>query len=134
MFNSKEYRLKFTDQAKKIVDQMSLEEKVYLMSGRISLEDVGDVFNNPGPDNHYNIFPYPAGGNERLGVPELKFCDGPRGVVCYRATCFPVTMARGATFDTELEEEVGEAIAREIRAFDGNYFGGVCINLPYFFI
>ncbi|MDD4113585.1 MAG: glycoside hydrolase family 3 C-terminal domain-containing protein [Herbinix sp.] len=131
MFNSKEYRLKFTDRAKKIVEQMSLEEKVYLMSGRISLEDVGDVFNNPGPDNHYNIFPYPAGGNERLGVPELKFCDGPRGVVCYRATCFPVTMARGATFDTELEEEVGEAIAREIRAFGGNYFGGVCVNLPY---
>ena len=131
MFNSKEFRLKFTDRAKKIVEQMSLEEKVYLMSGRISLEDVGDVFNNPGPDNHYNIFPYPAGGNERLGVPELKFCDGPRGVVCYRATCFPVTMARGATFDTELEEEVGEAIAREIRAFDGNYFGGVCVNLPY---
>ena len=131
MFNSKEYRLKFTDKAKKIVEQMSLEEKVYLMSGRISLENVGDVFNNPGPDNHYNIFPYPAGGNERLGVPELKFCDGPRGVVCYRATCFPVTMARGATFDTELEEEVGEAIAREIRAFDGNYFGGVCVNLPY---
>lgn len=131
MFNSKEYRLKFTDRAKKIVEQMSLEEKVYLMSGRISLEDVGDVFNNPSADNHYNLFPYPAGGNERLGVPELKFCDGPRGVVCYRATCFPVTMARGATFDTELEEEVGEAIAREIRALDGNYFGGVCINLPY---
>lgn len=131
MFNSKEYRLKFTEKAKKIVEQMSLEEKVYLMSGRISLEDVGDVFNHPSADNHYNVFPYPAGGNERLGVPELKFCDGPRGVVCYRATCFPVTMARGATFDTELEEEVGEAIAREIRAFGGNYYGGVCINLPY---
>ena len=102
MFNSKEYRLKFTEKAKKIVEQMSLEEKVYLMSGRISLEDVGDVFNHPSADNHYNVFPYPAGGNERLGVPELKFCDGPRGVVCYRATCFPVTMSRGATFDTEL--------------------------------
>lgn len=131
MFNSKEYRLKFTDKAKKIVEQMSLEEKVYLMSGRVSLESVGDVFNNPSADNHYNVYPYPAGGNERLGVPELRFCDGPRGVVSYRATCFPVTMARGATFDTELEEEVGEAIAREIRAFEGNYFGGVCINLPY---
>lgn len=131
MFNSKEYRLKFTDKAKKIIEQMSLEEKVYLMSGKVSVEELGDVFNHPSVDNHYNVFPYPAGGNERLGVPELKFCDGPRGVVCYRATCFPVTMARGATFDTELEEEVGEAIAREIRAFDGNYFGGVCINLPY---
>ncbi|NLJ97386.1 MAG: glycosyl hydrolase [Clostridiales bacterium] len=131
MLSSKEYRLKFTDKAKQIIEQMSLEEKVYLMSGRVSLESVGDVFNHPSADNHYNVFPYPAGGNERLGVPELRFCDGPRGVVSYRATCFPVTMARGATFDTALEEEVGEAIAREIRAFDGNYYGGVCINLPY---
>ena len=56
MFNSKEYRLKFTEKAKKIVEQMSLEEKVYLMSGRISLEDVGDVFNHPSADNHYNVF------------------------------------------------------------------------------
>lgn len=131
MFNSKQYRLKFTEKAKEIVGKMSLEEKVYLMSGRIGLEDVGDAFNNPNADNHYNVFPYPAGGNKRLGVPELKFCDGPRGVVCRRATCFPVTMARGATFDTELEEEVGEAIAREVRAYGGNFYGGVCINLPY---
>jgi beta-glucosidase-like glycosyl hydrolase len=52
--------------------------------------------------------------------------DGPRGVVCEKSTCFPVTMGRGATFDTELEEKVGEAVAKEIRAY-----GGVCINLPY---
>jgi len=131
MFNSKQYRLKFTEKAREIVSKMSLEEKVYLMSGRVSLEDLGDAFNNTSAENHYNVYPYPAGGNERLGVPELLFCDGPRGVVCYRSTCFPVTMARGATFDTELEEQVGEAIAREIRAHGGNFFGGVCVNLPY---
>jgi beta-glucosidase len=131
MFNSKQDRLKFTGKAKQIVEQMSLEEKVYLMSGRINPFDMGDTFNHPSADNHYNVFPYPAGGNERLAIPEMKFCDGPRGVVCHRATCFPVTMARGATFDEELEEQVGEAIAREIRAFGGNFFGGVCINLPY---
>lgn len=131
MFNSKKERLKYTQKAKKLVEQMSLEEKVTLMSGTIGLSDVGDAFNNPSADNHYNIFPYPAGGNERLNVPKMKFCDGPRGVVCRRATCFPVTMARGATFDDELEEQVGEAIAKEIRAFGGNYYGGVCINLPY---
>jgi beta-glucosidase len=38
-------------------------------------------------------------------------------------------MARGATFDTDLEERVGDAIGRELRALGGNYFGGVCINL-----
>ena len=42
----------------------------------------------------------------------------------------PVTMLRGATFDVELEERVGRAIGKEIRAWGGNLFGGVCINLP----
>ena len=38
-------------------------------------------------------------------------------------------MQRGASFDPELEERVGEAIGKEVRASGGNYFGGVCINL-----
>lgn len=131
MLSSKEYRLQFTEKARQIVEQMSLEEKVELMSGKVNPKKMQYAFRNPTVDNHYNVIPYPAGGNSRLNLPELKFCDGPRGVVCRRATCFPVTMARGATFDEELEEEVGEAIAKEIRAFGGNFFGGVCINLPY---
>jgi beta-glucosidase len=128
---TKEFRLSFTEEAKKIIAQMSLEEKIYLMSGRSSLEDNAEAFNHPSADNHYNVHPYPAGGNKRLGVPEMLFCDGPRGVVCEKSTCFPVTMARGAAFDPELEEEIGRAIGREIRAYGGNYYGGVCINLPY---
>ena len=94
------------------------------MSGRVSMEK---LMTHP----HYNYIPYPAGGNERLGVPEMKFCDGPRGAVQGNSTCFPVTMARGATFDPELEERIGRAIGKEIRAHGGNLFGGVCINLPY---
>lgn len=128
---TKEFRLSFTDEAKKIVSQMTLEEKVYLMSGRSSVEDNAEAFNHPTADNHYNCYPYPAGGNKKLGVPEMLFCDGPRGVVCEKSTCFPVSMARGAAFDPELEEEIGRAIGREIRAYGGNYYGGVCINLPY---
>lgn len=106
---------------------MTLEEKVYLMSGRIKHEEAfsGEV--------HYNITPYLAGGNERLGLPPVKFCDGPRGVVCGtgKSTCFPVSMLRGAAFDTKLEEDIGHAIGREVRAHGGNLFAGVCINLPY---
>ena len=67
---------------------------------------------------------------ERLGLPNVRFVDGPRGVVAGSATCFPVAMARGASFDRELEEEIGKAIGAEVRAQGGNYFGGVCINLP----
>ncbi|NLU23264.1 MAG: glycosyl hydrolase [Clostridiales bacterium] len=128
---TKEYRLSFTKEAQELVNKMSLEEKVFLMSGRTSYEDCIDVFAEPNADVHYNDHPYPAGGNERLGVANLMFCDGPRGVVCEKSTCFPVTMARGATFDRALEEQVGEAIAKEIRAYGGNFYGGVCINLPY---
>src|SRR5690554_6597647 len=120
----KEYRISYTDRAKGIVGKMSLEEKVYLMSGRVGMEE---MMTHP----HYNYIPYPAGGNEGLGVPEMKFCDGPRGAVQGNSTCFPVTMGRGATFDPELEERIGRAIAKEIRAHGGNLFGGVCINLPY---
>ena len=40
-------------------------------------------------------------------------------------------MARGATFDPALEEKVGHCIGREVRAFGGNLFAGVCINMPY---
>src|SRR5690606_30300354 len=105
------------------------EEKVHLMSGSLTPQKMLEDFSTPG--YHYNMVPYPAGGNERQGVPSLRFCDGPRGVVCGNSTCFPVTMGRGATFDTDLEERVGKAIGREIRAHGGNFYGGVCINLPY---
>ena len=36
------------------------------------------------------------------------------------STCFPVTMCRGASFDVELEEEIGHAIGREVRGHGGN--------------
>jgi beta-glucosidase len=126
---TKEHRLKYTDKALELVKQMSLEEKVHLMSGWVKPKDQG----TPAGDEHYNFRPYGAAGNERLGLAPMKFCDGPRGVVCGtgRSTCFPVSMLRGATFDPELEEEIGHAIGREVRAYGGNLFAGVCINLPY---
>jgi beta-glucosidase len=124
----KEERLQYDGKAREIISRMTLEEKIFLMSGSMSYLKMGmDMINGHG----YNYTPYPAGGCERLGVPELRFCDGPRGVVSGKSTCFPVTMARGASFDRELEERVGEAIAKEIRGVGGNFFGGVCINLPY---
>ena len=66
----------------------------------------------------------------RLGIHGVRFVDGPRGVVleATRPT-FPVSMARGATWDVDLEERIGDAIGRELRALGANFFGGVCINL-----
>jgi beta-glucosidase len=116
--------------ARGLVDQMSTEEKVQMMSPRLTsllkfiLEVVGDGMK-------YNQSSYQAGGNERLQIPTMRFFDGPRGLVAEAgaSTCFPVAMGRAASFDRNLEFRIGEAIGKEIRANDGNYFGGVCINL-----
>ena len=78
----------------------------------------------------YNEFPIVMGAIDRLGIPGLRFSDGPRGVVMGASTAFPVPMARGATWDVELEERIGVAIGAELRAQGANFFGGVCINLP----
>ncbi|RDY33285.1 beta-glucosidase [Lachnotalea glycerini] len=129
---TKNHRLTYTKRAQRIVSSLTLEEKVSLMGGNVSLKEMmADL--TADANNHYNYIPYSAGGIEKAGVPPMLFCDGPRGVVCGtgKSTCFPVSMLRGATFDTELEEQIGHAIGKEIRAFGGNLFAGVCINLPY---
>ena len=136
---TKEYRMKMTEQAQEIVKKMSLQQKVWLMSGNIDLSkmtkefmaQMAEAMSND--ENHYNVTLYAAGGIDELNLPTMLFVDGPRGVVCgnWQTTCFPVSMARGATFSPELEEKVGHCIGRETRAFGGNLFAGVCINLPY---
>ena len=77
----------------------------------------------------YYRHPWPAARVERLGVPGIDFADGPRGCVVGDATAFPVSMARGATFDAELEARVGEAIGAELRASGATFTGAVCMNL-----
>ena len=122
--------------ARELVDQMTLKEKVQMMSpwlkspAKWMVEMMTDgIKHNPEGGSRYNYHAYQAGGNERLGIPDMRFFDGPRGMVSGEATCFPVSMGRAATFDRELEYRIGEAIGKEIRANHGNYFGGVCINL-----
>jgi len=69
---TKEYRLSYTERAKKIVDSLTLEEKVSLMSGAVSLESmIKDMMENP--ERHYNYIPYRAGGIEEKGIPPLLF-------------------------------------------------------------
>jgi beta-glucosidase len=77
----------------------------------------------------YHESPFHAARVPRVGLPGIAFSDGPRGVVIGNATCFPVSMARGATWDPDLEERVGDAIGRELRASGATLYGGVCVNL-----
>jgi len=112
------------DKAQALLAQMTLEEKIGQMSGDLSLISSGIQMSRA-----YNERPIPAGENLRLGIPGIRFSDGPRGVVMYHSTCFPVSMGRGASWDVDLEERVGDAIGVEARSQGANFFGGVCINL-----
>jgi beta-glucosidase len=129
--NFKQKRLANTSKAVKLLNRLSLEEKVRLMSGSTKLDDLLGPLIDKG--SHYNDNPYPAGGSEKIGLPPLMFCDGTRGAVCGtgKSTCFPVPVCRGASFDLALERKIGKAIGREVRAWGGNLFAGVCINLPW---
>lgn len=77
----------------------------------------------------YNHTPIVAGEVARLGIPGIRFTDGPRGIVMGSSTCFPVAMSRGATWDPDLEREIGMAIGAEGRAQGANLFAGICVNL-----
>ncbi|MHA1734018.1 MAG: glycoside hydrolase family 3 C-terminal domain-containing protein [Promethearchaeota archaeon] len=105
-----------------VVSQMTLDEKLEQMCGDYSLVRGLKLLRYCNP-------PIPAGTNKRLGIPPILFTDGPRGVVTGKATCFPVAIGRGASWNPGLERRVGEAIGVEARALGANYFGGVCINL-----
>lgn len=110
--------------AKEIISKMTLRQKAYQMSGDkpiiLGLIDLG---------GKYNDKPIVAGEDKNLGIPGVKFSDGPRGCVMGHSTCFPVSMARGASWDPELEERIGDVIGIEAKSQGANYYGGVCINL-----
>ncbi|MDE7132805.1 MAG: glycosyl hydrolase, partial [Lachnospiraceae bacterium] len=105
---NKKQRLLYDRKTEEILGQLSLEQKVGLMAGSLldftkaTPQEIGAlVAGLTKEESHYNIFPYAAGGLENHGIPSMRFCDGPRGVVCGggESTCVPVTMASGATVE-----------------------------------
>jgi beta-glucosidase len=84
-----------------LVDRMTLEERVSLLAGA----------------DFWRTVAVP-----RLGIPQIKVTDGPAGargggalVGGKRTAAFPVGIALGATWSTELLHQVGEMLAREAR-------------------
>lgn len=112
-------------EAAALVELMTDEERRWCLDGDLpfwaGLDDLGK--------GGYHRRTFPAARVDRLGIPGFAFSDGPRGVVIGPATAFPVSMARGATWDVDLEERIGEAIGRELRAVGATLFGGVCVNV-----
>lgn len=113
------------DEAGILVAQMTEDERLGCLQGSLpfwaGLTDLGQ--------GGYHRRPFPAGAVPRLGIPGFAFSDGPRGVVIGYATCFPVSMARGATWDLDLEERIGNAIGEELRGVGADLYGGVCVNV-----
>ena len=108
-----------------LVALMTLEEKLGCLDGDVPCwPGLADLL-----DGGYNAHTWPAARVERLGIPGLDFADGPRGCVIGPATTFPVSMARGASFDPALEQQVGRAIGAEVRASGATLTGAVCMNL-----
>jgi len=93
------------DRVDKLLSQMTLAEKLTLIhDGR---ED---------PKEYQGQAGY-VGGIPRLGIPGLRFADGPPGVLTrHPSQAETATMGVAATFDTKLVEQNGVVIGREARA------------------
>ena len=95
---------------KKIISQMTLEEKAGMCSG-LDFWHLKSV--------------------ERLGIPEVMVSDGPHGLRkqddkgdhlgmndSIKAVCFPPAALSACSFDRNLMESMGETIGREAQAND----------------
>ncbi len=107
-----------------VLAEATLSEKIGMMSGKGFFKQYAE------DGGLWGARPYRAGGGiERLSVPALWFTDGPRGVARGNSTCFPCSMARGASFDPDLEHRIGQIVSVEARAQGCNLSGAVCFNL-----
>ncbi|MBB2943343.1 beta-glucosidase [Actinoplanes lutulentus] len=111
------------DAADLLIAEMTDDELLWLLDGDVLPRSMIAL---PGK---IKSGPITGGAVARLGIPGVRFTDGPRGVVIEGSTAFPVSMARGATWDPDLEQQVGTAMGLEARARGANYSGAVCINL-----
>jgi beta-glucosidase len=111
--------------ARDLRDELSLAEKLHMLAGDSEMWPTLLRMTREGG----SPAAWTAGALPARGIAGIRFTDGPRGVTLGTATCFPVPMARGATFDPGLEERVGEAMGREARAAGANLLGAVCVNV-----
>ena len=109
--------------AERVVAQLTDKELLWLLDGDTPLRDLVKVAKK------FSTVALTGGALPRLGIPGVRFSDGPRGVVLGNSTAFPVTMARAATWEPDLEERVGRVMGVEARAAGANYSGAVCVNL-----
>lgn len=86
-----------------LVAAMTLDEKLSFVHGATDPKDVGEAGYIPGVP--------------RLGIPELRFTDGPSGARLREpATAMPAPVALASTFDPALGYQYGATVGRDGRA------------------
>ena len=102
---------------KALIDQMTLEEKVSLLTGA----------------NAWSTVEIP-----RLGIPSINLSDGPHGLrrcdglgwgESVPATCFPPAVLLACSFDEELAKKQGMALGEEAQAQDVQIVLGPANNI-----
>lgn len=98
-----------------LINAMTLEEQVSLLSGE-------DFWSLPTID--------------RLGIGKLRVTDGPNGargggslLGGVKSTCFPVGIGLGATWDIDLLEEIGAALADEAKSKGAHMLLAPTVNI-----
>ena len=105
------------EQLQSILEDMTLSEKVSLLSGK----------------DMWHTMPIP-----RLGIPGIVMTDGPHGVrtgpegadrVLGPATAFPTGVSMASTWNKALIKQVGAALAAEARRLGCHVLLGPCVNI-----
>ena len=104
-----------SDFVEQLLLQMTLPEKVSLLAGT----------------NGWYTVPI-----ERLGIPSLKVTDGPNGArgagsftSGVKTTCFPAEISLASSWNTELVERVGQALAEEAKLKGARVLLGPTVNI-----
>jgi len=111
---------------------LDVEVRVHALMSQMTLREKVDEMSSPPASASGALMlllrPHDIGSNERLGIPALGLAGSSRGAILY-GTAFPVSMARGASWNVDLEERVNQAIGAELKAVGGNVLLGPTINL-----
>lgn len=98
-----------------LLDQMTLEEQVSLLSG-------ADFWT--------------TNAVERLGIPKIKVTDGPNGargggsfIGGVKSACFPAAIALGASWNPDMVREMGVALAQEAKTKSARVLLAPTVNI-----
>jgi beta-glucosidase len=115
-----------------------IEQRVSDLLSRMTVEEKAAILSGSGWMESAPI--------ERLGIPAIKMADGPLGVrswagssaitnsvnnaeVKVQTTSFPSGVAMAATWDTDLVQREGQAIAQEVKALGRDMILGPTVNI-----